>query len=37
MLVLLYFAFSFVAPYLFIERVKQLLAGSRAGKGGAVI
>ena len=36
-LVLLHFAFGFVAAHLLVERVKQLLSGSRAGKRGAVV
>ncbi len=36
-LVLLYLAFGFVAADLFIERIKQLLAGGRAGERSAVV
>ncbi len=36
-LVLLYFAFGLIPPHLLIERIKQLLPGSRAGKRGAVV
>ena len=34
---LAYLALGFVAPHLLIERVEELLTGSRAGEGGAVV
>ncbi len=37
MLVLLHLAFGFVAPHLLVERVQQLLSGSRAGERSAVV
>jgi hypothetical protein len=36
-LVLLYFAFGFVAAHLLVERVEKLLAGGGSGEGGAVV
>ena len=36
-LVLLYLAFGFIAPNLFVKRIEQLLPGGRAGKSRAVV
>ena len=37
MLVLLYFAFRFIAPNLLVERIEELLPGCRSCKRGAVV